>query len=526
MTAPTLDAPAPPAGVRFVAEGPSAGALWRRALLRAALVPVPVLAPLVALAPSRDHRFNIYWHGGLFRDDPLRIVPHTVDSLPGYLRLGNFRLFGRMLEKGLDLAAYALGDLGVPANVAFRLVSFASMVLLTVVAVLLVESVVARGRMFRRPPSTLAAMVPFAVAGGFVAAGGASPAVLFGGLYYASAAVVLGVVAVLCRIGRLRGWWVPVLLVAGAALAAFNEIAYLALPLATVAVAARGRLVLGVPWRRLVTGPLALLWGGFLPVFGAVRVVIRGYCADGPCYRGSDIAFGPAVAEALPVRAIAWLPPLMWRGAVAGGSDRPWAAGGVLAAAVLVLGVLAWLALRDLPRLSDAGRPAALAVAVTGGTLVVLGAALAALNADVQQIVAAGNWGHGWRDSAVTTTAGALALVGATHLVRGRRWLPAVLIVLLAGGAAVSAAANKRYRDTTMSRPAAQLANRLAQEMADFDRTPAGAARRCALRAEFAVAYGTTPYSLSRFDKSFDTAARQHAGMPFCPGVTQRIRGR
>jgi hypothetical protein len=183
MTAPTLDAPAPPAGVRFVAEGPSAGALWRRALLRAALVPVPVLAPLVALAPSRDHRFNIYWHGGLFRDDPLRIVPHTVDSLPGYLRLGNFRLFGRMLEKGLDLAAYALGDLGVPANVAFRLVSFASMVLLTVVAVLLVESVVARGRMFRRPPSTLAAMVPFAVAGGFVAAGGASPAVLFGGLY-------------------------------------------------------------------------------------------------------------------------------------------------------------------------------------------------------------------------------------------------------------------------------------------------------------------------------------------------------
>jgi len=514
-------------------DGPRAGALWRRALLRAALVPVPVLAPLIALAPSRDHRFNIYWHGGLFRDDPLRIVPHTVGSLPGYLRLGNFRLFGRMLEKALDLAAYALGDLGVPANVAFRLVSFVSAVLLTVTAVLLAESVVARGRIFRQPPSTLAAVVPFAVAGGFVAAGGASPAVLFGGLYHASAAVVLGVVALLCRIGydaRPRLWWIPPLLAGGAALAAFNELAYLALPLATVAVAGRGRLVLAMPWRRLLTGPparaLALLWAGFLPVFGTVRVIIQQYCAGGACYRGSDIVAGPAAAEAFPVRAIAWLPPLMWRGAVAGGSDRPWLAGSVLAGALLALGVLAWLALRDLPRLSAVGRPAALAVAVTGGTLVALGAAMAALNADVQQIVAAGNWGNGWRDSAVTTTAGALVVAAAAHVARSSRWLPAVLVVLLAGGAAVSAAANKRFRDTTMSRPAATLANRLAQEMTDFDRTPAGAARRCALRADFIAEYGAGPYTLTRFDKSFDTAARQRAGMPFCAGVTGANRGR
>ena len=42
------------------------------------------------------------------------------------------------------------------------------------------------------------------------------------------------------RCGRCRCWWRP-----GPALAAFNELAYFALPLATVAVAARGRLVLG-----------------------------------------------------------------------------------------------------------------------------------------------------------------------------------------------------------------------------------------------------------------------------------------
>src|SRR4051794_31774340 len=110
MTAPPLVAPVAHAGIGLVVDGPPVGVLWRRALLRAALAPIPVLAPLIALAPTRDHRFNLYWHGGMFRDDPLRIVPHTVDTLPAYLKMGNFRLFGRMLEKALDLAAYTLSD--------------------------------------------------------------------------------------------------------------------------------------------------------------------------------------------------------------------------------------------------------------------------------------------------------------------------------------------------------------------------------------------------------------------------------
>jgi hypothetical protein len=52
--------------------------------------------------------------------------------------------------------------------------------------------------------------------------------------------------------------------------------------------------------------------------------------------------------------------------------------------------------------------------------------------------------------------------------------------------------------------------------MADFDPTPAGAARRCALRAEFFAMFADAPFSLRRFDKSFDTAAEQRAGVPFC----------
>ncbi|NMO52570.1 hypothetical protein HH310_15380 [Actinoplanes sp. TBRC 11911] len=501
----------------------SVGVLWRRALLRAVLAPLVVLAPLIALAPARDHRFNIYWHGGLFRDDPLRIVPHTVGSLPGYLRLGNFRLFGRMVEKALDLAAYTAGDVGLPANVAFRLVSFVSAILLCVSAMLLAESVVTRGPLFKQPPSTVAAVVPFAVAMGFVAAGGASPAVLFGGLYFCSAALVLAVAAVLCRIHRVRPWGIPLLLAGGAALAAFNEIAYLALPLATVAVLARALLVRR---ERPPIWPLALLWAGFLPVFLAVRIVIQRYCATRPCYKGSDIHLGPDTLEAFPVRLIAWLPPLMWRGAITGGSTRPWVAGAVLAGALLVLALLALLAIRDLPRLSAVGRRSALALAVTGGALVALGATLGSLNVDVQRMVASGNWGQGWRDSAVTSTAGALVVAAAVPMLRGRKWLPALLIVLLAGAGTVSATANKRYRDTAMAKPAAVLANRIAQEMADFDRSPAGAARRCALRAEFAALYPGERYPLARFDMSLDTAARQRAGVPFCPGVTAAERGR
>jgi hypothetical protein len=248
-------------------------------------------------------------------------------------------------------------------------------------------------------------------------------------------------------------------------------------------------------------------------------VVIQRYCAAGNCYRGSDVRFGPETLEAFPVRAIAWLPPLMWRAAAPRGS---WLGGLVLIVAVLVIGWLAWQAIRDLPRLSRVGRRAALALAVTAGTLVLLGAGMGSLNADVQQLVASGRWGYGWRDSAVTATAGALLLVGLIHLVRVR-WATGVLvaaIVLFAAAATVSAAANKRQRDIAMTSPAARLADRLAVEMADFDPGSDGAARRCALRAAFVKLHPDSPFSVRRFDESLEIASRRRADVPFCPGVT------
>ncbi len=509
----SLDTPAParPAGPGPAQSGPAADhrPLWRRAFARAVLVPFVVLMPLVALAPTADHRFNLYWHGGLFRDDPLRIVPHTLHSLPGYLTLGNFRPLGRMLEKSLDLLAYTLGDLfSVPVTIPFRLVSFAAAAVLTVVAVLLAESVVAPGRLFDRAPSTFAATVPFAAGGGFVAAGSAGPAVLFGGLYLLSAAMVLGVAAAVCRIRRRPRWWGVLLLIgAGAVLAGVNEIVYLALPLATVAVVVRHRIGLRSP-----AGVRALmsLWLGFLPVFAAIRLVIRGYCTSGECYRGSDVAMGPHALEALPVRAVAWLPPLMWRSAT---MDGHWS-WPVPVLALVVLGLLAGRTVRDAPRLTPVSRPAALGVALVGAAAVLPAAVMGALNADVQTVVLEHRWGQGWRDTAVTATAGALVLAGVLQAVVRRRI--AVLVVLLTLSAVVSTAANKSYRDQLGPRAPQRLANQVALEMADFDRSPAGDVRRCALRTEFRTRYASSAFSLKRFDQSLDVAAEQQAGVRFC----------
>jgi len=509
--------PKPRTATRLVA-GPPIGArwrraLWRRALLRAALAPLVVLAPIVALAPTADHKYNVYWHGGLFRDDPLRIVPDTLASLPGYLRNGNFRPLGRMLEKLVDLAAYTLGDFGVPATIGLRVVSIVAAMLLGVATLVLAESVVQRGRLFRAEPSTVAAVTPFAVAAGLVAAGRSSPVVLFGGLYFTTAALVLLVVAAMVRITRVRARHLPLLVLGGAALAAFNELTYLVLPLATVAVAARGRWVLGRRWRRAPTGALAALWLGFVPVFVAVRLMIKSYCDAGPCYSASDVALRPAAFEAWPVRMVAWFPPLQWQSAVRGGGAL---SAITLALALAALAALAWTALRDLPRLGSVGRPAAAALVVVAFALVALGAGLASLSADVQQLVAAHRWGQGWRDTAVVAPGGALLLIAAAHLFRPRRLLLGGLVAVLMAGCAVSATANKRFRDTVLASPVARLDDRLAQEVADFDPTPAGAARRCALRAEF---FALNPGGVAlarRFDIAFDAAARQRAGQPFC----------
>jgi hypothetical protein len=211
---------------------------------------------------------------------------------------------------------------------------------------------------------------------------------------------------------------------------------------------------------------------------------------------------------------VAWLPPLAW-GSATKGAHRPWLLGAVTVLALVVLAALAWRAVRDLPRLTPVGSREAYGLAGAAVVLLMLGATLGSLNADVQNLVAQHRWGQGWRDTAVTAAAGGIALTAALHGWSGPR-RRAGLVVALALAATVSTAANKSYRDQLAPREPALLANRIAGEMADFDRTPAGNARRCALRAEFRTLYADSAFSRKRFDQSLDVAAEQQAGKPFC----------
>jgi hypothetical protein len=192
--------------------------------------------------------------------------------------------------------------------------------------------------------------------------------------------------------------------------------------------------------------------------------------------------------------------------------------------ALILLGVLAWGAVRDLPRLSPVGRAGASGLAATAGVLLVLGASLAALNGDVQDLAARGRLGQGWRDTGVTALAGGLVgvgLVGAL-LSRVRRWRRgwyAAAVVVFALTAVASTAANQRFHDVTSRGPRMLLTNRIAVEMADFDRTPAGDQRRCELRREFLDLHPGAPFSYHRFDVALNLAAVEREGVPFCAGT-------
>jgi hypothetical protein len=171
---------------------------------------------------------------------------------------------------------------------------------------------------------------------------------------------------------------------------------------------------------------------------------------------------------------------------------------------------------RRLPRPASLDRRQRLGLAGVALTTLVLAGTLAALNADVQAMAAAGLWGQGWRDSGLTTAAG-----GVLVLLVGRRVTVVTLLVLVLAGA-VGAAANKDFRDSGAGGRYPYLHDRIALEVADFDRTPAGDLRRCTLRDAF-IQTSTANHrgvldqrEVERFDVSLDRAARQLAGRRFC----------
>ena len=491
---------------------------WWRVWSACVVVPVVVLAPLMTQPPWSDHRLNMYGFGSAYLDRPWRLPVDVIAAVPYFLSVGNFRPLGRIFEWSLDVVVFALVDIGIPANVGLRLVALIAAIALTMTAVLLAEYVTTRARPFADAPPVPMALLPFAVGAGFVAAGRMSSTIQFSGLYLFSSALVVVVAAWACRavavdsLGVRRG---ALAVLTGAGVAAFNEMACLAVPLATVAVLVRARIVFGMPWRTMAgdagTRFVALLWAGFLPVILPVRAVIWSNCAAGGCYEGSDVAL-PGAAATVPNRLISWLPPLMWRWAADGRDD--WLTGALPVLTVAVLLVPGWFLLRALPAGSPLDRRQALALAGVAASGLLLSAAMASLTVWVQQQAAQGHHGIGWRDSALATVSGStLALAVAAALPAGRRWAGPALVALVTT-AAVSTTANNAYRENSAAERFPYLHNRIAAELADFDPTADGDARRCTLRALFLST--TAAANEHRIDQIFDAAADQVADRRFC----------
>jgi hypothetical protein len=495
-------------------DAPVLDPVWRRVFLHCLVVPLTVTAPLLSLVADADHRYNVWWHGSIGQERPWRLVTDNLRSVPMYVGFGNFRPLGRMLEWSVDTAAYVFGEVThLPVQVGLRLVSALAAGALCAAAVVFAEAVTATGRMFAEPPARPIALLPFAFAAGLCAAGRLSTTVLFGGLYFLSAALVLAVAAWVARGPR----WGALVVLAGATLAVFNEVAALAPPLATAAVLARGG-----PAR---LRPALLLWAGFLPVFVPIRFVLYQACRDGGCYGNSDLVLGPGAGGALTNRLTAWLPPLQWGEAMrdAGSVSKV-----VFGVAVVVLALLAARVVVEAPRLPGLGRRGAVRLVVAGGPVLLLGAALGSINPQTQTLAEAGRWGLGWRDSGLTTAGGALLLAGLLALA-GRVLVTRLALVVLVLLGAGTTTVNQAYAVGGDRLPYAVLTGAIATEVAQFDRGPAGNTRRCALLDQFDALFRDVPYSRfatgelpgthssgQRMAVTASMATEQMYGRPFC----------
>jgi len=221
---------------------------------------------------------------------------------------------------------------------------------------------------------------------------------------------------------------------------------------------------------------------------------------------------------ALPNRLAAWLPPLMWHRAADGTHLR--LIGVLPGLALLALGVLAWRATRQLPRLATLDRRQSYGLAAVAAVALLLGALLSALNSDMQALARQGIWGQGWRESGLTGPAGGI-LVAALVAGRFRNWAAATLLPLVVAGT-IGAAANKAVHDGSSGGSYPYLHDRIAQEIADFDPTPDGDARRCRLRALFVKTSIANHHGradepeLERIDVSLNRATKQLDGRRFC----------
>lgn len=506
---------------------------WRRLWWSSALLPVLVLLPLVNQPLRADHRFNVFRFGGDLTQRPWEIVTQPLTTVPSYLNHGNFRPLGRMVERGQDLLAFAVsGALDLPVTTALRLVDLTFVALLALATVLWAETVSSRQSVLSRPPSAIGLVTALALPVTLVATRG-SAVVLYTALYFASGALVLLVAAASAR----RRWFettpvrTTVLITAGlvgGALAAFNEVGYLAAPLAVLTVATRGLVTLGLSVTDLARSSAVrvLLSGlaGFAVVFLPVRAVIAQRCREGGCYAASDVELSTALIPTLGHRLVSALPGAGWSAA----ADRP---ADLLPAAnpamLVVLGLVALLALvvgGDVARRQPPSMRRASAAVVSGLGLTLLTSVAMSMGSEVQKRVFDG-WpiGNGWRDLPLTASASAVLLAGAglavVRVLRERwgfahRGAAVALVVLVGAASLVTTSVNRTVAFDGRPDREAELFDRISLALLHFE--PSDESARCSLIAEFEAIHPGHVDWHTRLDEALDSAAVARHDTPWC----------
>lgn len=505
-----------------------------------AVLPVLVLLPLINQPLIADHRFNVFQYGGALTQRPWRVITDPIASIPNYFEHGNFRPLGRMVEQALDLAAFSLSRaLDLPVGVSLRVVAMICVALLCLATVLWAETVSGRDPLLSAQPSIgallIALAVPLVLVGAFPSA-----VVLFTALYFISAALVLIVATVVAR----RRWFdsgnaCPIALGAaalgGACLGAFNEIAYLAVPLAAVTVAARGLLTLQMTPVALIRTTAArmvlALAAGFVMVFAPVRLIIAQRCSDrGGCYSPSELSISGAVFRALENRMVSALPPTPWT--ASGVSPAEALPGGNLAllglhALVILVALLLWRGVSWGAMPSPRG---VAALAVAGGSLI-FGAGLAmALTSEIQDRVSAGQLvvGTGWRETGLATAGTALvvaalglAVVRLCGRLRGQRGAAvstATVVGLLTVGAMTTLGVNAALADSQRPGAEAALFDNISVALLDGD--PEKDDVRCGLLDDFVDLHPSRHEWQDRLSTALESASQAWHGAPFCSGTS------
>jgi hypothetical protein len=530
-SAPRVGAPAGP-GRASAWAGP-----WRALLWRTAALPVLVTLPLWGLAFRADERFNVYRFGAEYGHRPQGLLTDQIRNVPFFLRNGNFRPVGRVVERLQELLAFQAAEaLGIAPSVAMRVSASLWLGVLAVTVVLVVQTLASAERLQHTVPVGATPLVGPLFAVGLVAAGNQSAVVLFTNLYAHASLVVLGAGLLAARRehldpGRPASWRLVAAAVVGALCASFNEIGYLAAPAVVLLPALRGRVALGLAWQELAATAatrLVLAFAvGFAAVFVPVRVLIARLCADAACYAQSAIELSPDALGLLVQRVTSWFPPAAW--SVATGPDRWYlTSNGWLVLAAATAGVVTV----QLLRLRRAAPPTPVAVAVAlvaaGLALTVLPGVIGAISEGRLDDWRAGDIraGAGWRDTPLLLAGTATALAGVIELVAAR--LPdrvarpvglaasTVLVLALAG----TLVANDTFAGRDAAREEPNLHQRIAAEVVSFDRSEEADARRCDLLDEFAALHPGATQHQERLRLGLDEVGRRAADRPWCEAAS------